>query len=47
VPLAEAVLLAPIIGDIDTWRAQTITSRLLDNVGALHAWWGWISRAYR
>jgi anti-anti-sigma regulatory factor len=37
VSLAEGVLLAPIIGHIDTRRAQAITSRLLTEVSAQRA----------
>jgi anti-anti-sigma regulatory factor len=37
VPLAEGVLLAPIVGHIDTRRAQALTSRLLDVAGEQHA----------
>ncbi|HJZ48413.1 MAG TPA: STAS domain-containing protein [Roseiflexaceae bacterium] len=37
VPLAEGVLLAPIVGHVDTRRAQALTSRLLAEAGEQHA----------
>jgi anti-anti-sigma regulatory factor len=37
VPLADGVLLAPIVGHIDTRRAQALTTRLLAEAGEQHA----------
>jgi anti-anti-sigma regulatory factor len=37
VPLADGVLLAPIVGHIDSRRAQALTTRLLAEAGAQHA----------
>jgi rsbT co-antagonist protein RsbR len=37
VPLAEGVLLAPIVGHLDTRRAQTLTSRLLEHASEQRA----------
>jgi anti-anti-sigma regulatory factor len=37
VPLADGVLLAPIVGHVDTRRAETLTARMLKEASAQHA----------